>query len=166
MNPLYWSFRMQFFCGAAVCASLLGYALFAQYQLQVDPCPLCIFQRVAFIAMGVIFLIGALHNPDGMGRRVYSLFVLLAGLIGSAIATRHVWIQHLPKDQIPDCGPGLSYMVDNFPIGKILKMVFTGSGECAEVNWVFLGLSMPSWTLLCYALLSIGALWAGFYRRR
>jgi len=163
-NPFLWSFRTQFIAGFLVCAALLAYALYSQYQLNVDPCPLCIFQRVAFIAMGVFFLIGALHGPTGAGRRVYALLVLLAGLAGIAIAARHLWLQHLPKDQVPDCGPGLSYMLDAFPIGKTLKMVFTGSGECAEINWTLFGLSMPGWTLISYVLLSLGALWAGFRR--
>ena len=151
-NPFLWSFRSQFIAGFLVCAALLAYALYSQYQLNVDPCPLCIFQ------------IGALHGPTGAGRRVYALLILLAGLAGIAIAARHLWLQHLPKDQVPDCGPGLSYMLDAFPIGKTLKMVFTGSGECAEINWTLFGLSMPGWTLISYVLLSLGALWAGFRR--
>ena len=80
-------------------------------------------------------------------------------------STQHLWLQHLPKDQVPDCGPGLGYMLDAFPISKTLKMVFTGSGECAEINWTLLGLSMPGWTLISYVLLSLGALWAGFRRQ-
>lgn len=166
MNPLRWSFRAQFAAGFAVCAALLVYALYVQYQLGIEPCPLCTFQRVAFIAMGVLFLLGALHNPRTWGRGVYALLVVLAGCAGIALAARHVWIQHLPADQIPDCGPGLSYMLDTFPLAKTLKLVLTGSGECAEVNWTFLGVSMPGWTLVCFAALSAGAAWAAFARRR
>lgn len=164
-NPFLWPFRTQFAAGFLVCMTLLTYALYSQYQLHVDPCPLCILQRVAFIAMGLFFLIGALHGPTGLGRGIYALLVLLAGLIGMGLAMRHLWLQHLPKDQVPDCGPGLSYMLDAFPIGKTIKMIFTGSGECAEVNWRLLGLSMPGWTLISYVVLSVGALWAGFRRR-
>lgn len=165
MNPFLWSFRQQFFSGFAVCSALLAYALIAQYQIGVDPCPLCIFQRIAFIAMGLFFLMGAVHNPAGWGKQVYSILVVISGLVGMAIAGRHIWLQHLPKDQVPACGPGLDYMLNNFPFAKMLKLVFTGSGECAEVNWVFLGLSMPEWTLICYILLSAGALWAAFCSR-
>ncbi len=165
MNPFAWSFRTQFIAGVLVCASLLGYALYAQYRLFLDPCPLCIFQRVVFIVMGLIFLLGALHGPKGWGRKLYGTCVFLVSMIGVGIAGRHVWLQNLPPDQVPACGPGLEYMLDAFPMSKTLSMVFTGSGECANVDWHFLGLGMPAWTLICFLLLGIGAMWAGFRRR-
>lgn len=165
LNPFRWSFRAQFFAGFVVCVALLGYALFAQYYLGENPCPLCIFQRVGFVVMGLFFLIGTFHNPHVIGRRMYAILVSIAGLSGATISARHLWIQHLPKDQIPDCGPGLDYMLETFPLGKTLKMVFTGSGECAEITWKFLGLSMPGWVLICYLLLIVGTLWAGFRKR-
>lgn len=165
MNPFSWSFRAQFLFGAVACAALLAYALYAQYQMFLDPCPLCIFQRVVFIAMGIVFLLGALHGPKGWGRKAYGVLVFFVSMIGVGIAGRHVWLQSLPADQVPACGPGLEYMLDAFPLGKTLSMVFTGSGECANVDWHFLGLSMPAWTLICYVLLGVGALWAGFRRR-
>jgi protein dithiol:quinone oxidoreductase len=165
-NPFYWSFRAQFAAGFLVCAALLAYALFVQYQLGIDPCPLCSFQRGVFVLMGLFFLIGGLHGPKSWGRRIYAALVFVSACGGIAIAARHVWLQHLPKDQVPACGPGLSYMLESFPFQKTLQMVFTGSGECAEVNWVFLGLSMPVWTLISYVLLGVGALWAGFLRHR
>jgi disulfide bond formation protein DsbB len=165
MNPFAWSFRTQFFAGVLVCAFLLGYALYAQYRLFLDPCPLCIFQRVVFIVMGLVFLLGALHGPKGWGRKVYGVLVFVVAMIGVGIAGRHVWLQNLPADQVPACGPGLSYMLDAFPMSKTLSMVFTGSGECANVDWHFLGLTMPTWTLICYVLLGAGALWAGLRRR-
>lgn len=165
MNPFSWTFRQQFLAGVVVCAGLLGYALFEQHLMGTEPCPLCILQRVAFIAMGVFFLIGAVHDPARTGRRIYAVLVGVAGAIGAAIAGRHLWLQSLPPDEIPDCGPGLSYMLEAFPLSKTLTIVFTGSGECAEINWSFLGLSMPAWTLICYVLLIAGALWAGFMRR-
>lgn len=165
MNPFSWPFRGQFFAGVLVCAGLLGYALFAQYRMFLDPCPLCIFQRVVFMVMGVLFLLGALHGPKGWGRKVYGALVFLVGMIGVGIAGRHVWLQSLPPGDVPACGPGLEYMMEAFPLNKTLSMVFTGSGECANVDWSFLGLSMPAWTLICYVLLAVGALWAGFRRR-
>ena len=165
MNPFSWSFRVQFLAGAVVCAGLLGYALFAQYRMFLDPCPLCIFQRVVFIAMGILFLLGAMHGPASWGQRVYAGLVFFFSMIGVGIAGRHIWLQNLPADQVPACGPGLEYMLEAFPFSKTMSMVFTGSGECANVDWSFLGLSMPSWTLICYVLLGVGALWAGFRRR-
>lgn len=165
MNPFSWSFRTQFIAGFLVCAGLLAYALFAQYQLHLDPCPLCIFQRVVFIVMGLVFLVGGLHGPGTWGRRIYSTLVFFVSMIGVGISGRHVWLQNLPADQVPACGPGLEYMLEAFPLQKTLSMVFTGSGECADVDWHFLGLSMPAWTLICFVLLGLGALWAGYRRR-
>lgn len=165
MNPFSWSFRAQFLFGAVACAALLGYALYAQHKMFLDPCPLCIFQRVVFMGMGVMFLLGALHGPKGWGRKAYGGLVFFIAAIGMGIAGRHVWLQSLPPDQVPACGPGLEYMLDAFPLSKALSMVFTGSGECATVDWSFLGLSMPGWVLVWYVLLGLGALWAGFRRR-
>ena len=157
MNPLRWSYRASFFVGFLICAALLGFALYAQYVWGMDPCPLCIFQRIGFIVMGIFFLLGALHSPSGAGRWFYTGFVLLGALFGLAVAGRHLWIQSLPPDQLPSCGPGLSYLLDAFPLSKMLKIVFTGSGECAKIQPI-LGLPMPFWTLLWYILLSVWAI--------
>ena len=153
MNPLRWSYRTSFLVGFLVCAGLLAFALYAEHVLHMEPCPLCIFQRIGFMVMGVFFLIGAVHNPKGKGMRwVYATGAILGALGGIATAGRHLWIQTLPADQIPACGPNLSYMMDAFPMAKMLKMVFTGSGECAKVEPI-LGLPMPAWTLFWYVVL-------------
>jgi disulfide bond formation protein DsbB len=144
---------------------MLAYAYYSQFQLGVEPCPLCIFQRIAFIAMAIGFFIGASHDPREHGRRAYALFVLLGAAAGAAIAAYHLWVQHQPPDPMAGCTPGWNYMVENFPISKALKMAFTGHADCAEVNWTFLGLSMPFWTLVSFMLIGIGAVWAGFRRR-
>ncbi|MGA9420777.1 MAG: disulfide bond formation protein B [Rhodanobacteraceae bacterium] len=165
-SPLAWPFRPQFFIGFVVCAALLGYALFEQYHAGIAPCPLCSLQRVAFVALGIVFLIGAAHGPRAAGgRRIYAILVLLVAAAGIAIAARHLWLQSLPPDKVPDCGPGLAYMLDAFPLSKTLMMVFTGSGECAVVNWQFLGLAMPAWALIWFAILGVWALWSGFRAR-
>jgi disulfide bond formation protein DsbB len=166
MNPLHWSFRTAFGFAALVVAALLGYAYYAQFELGLEPCPLCIFQRIAMIALFIVLLAAALHAPRGRGRRVYGALAALAALSGVAIAGRHVWLQHLPPDQVPACGPGLDYLLDTFPLGETLRKVFTGSGECAEVHWRFAGLSMPEWTLVFFVLLLAGALYYGFRRYR
>lgn len=144
--------------GFIVCAALLGYAFFAQFQLTLEPCPLCIFQRIAMVALGLVFLVAALHNPAATGARIYGVLILVAAGIGSAVAGRHVWLQHLPPDKVPECGPGLEYMLEAFPIGEALKLAFTGSGECADVDWTFLGLSMPTWVLACFVGLGVAGL--------
>ena len=165
LNPFRWSFRAQYFVGFAVCAAFFVYALYVQFHLAIEPCPLCIFQRFAFIGMGLFFLAGAIHNPGRSGRRSYGALVLLAAAIGLGIAAYHLWVQHLPPDPMVGCTPGWNYMVENFPISKALKMAFTGHADCAEVNWTFLGLSMPFWTLVCFVVIGAGAVWAGFKRR-
>ncbi len=167
LNPLTWSFRRQFLFGLLVCSALLAYAVFAQYGQLYEPCPLCIFQRMAMAGVAAIALLGAIHSPRSRaGRAGYGLLAFLAAGVGAGIAARHVWLQHLPPDQVPACGPGLAYMVESMPSYlDVFKKVLQGSGECAEVNWSWLGLSMPEWTLLCFVLLAVGALNAGFRSR-
>jgi disulfide bond formation protein DsbB len=145
--------------GFAVCAGLLSFALYAQYQLLLDPCPLCVFQRMAVIGIGGCFLIAALHNPVAWGSRVYAILIGLSSAGGTAVAGRHIWLQNLPPDQVPSCGPGLSYIMESFPLTQALAMVFEGSGECAEIHWQFLGLSMPGWTLIWFIGLGIFGMW-------
>ena len=144
--------------GFLFCAGVMAYAYYLQFQQDLEPCPLCIFQRIAFIFTGLIFLLAAVHNAGRVFSRVYAVLIAAGGLVGAAIAARHVWIQHLPPDQVPECGPPLDYMLEVFPLGKALTMAFTGSGECAEVSWTFLGLSMPAWALLCFLGLAIAGL--------
>lgn len=165
MNPLRWSFRTQFLLGFAACMALLAFALYTQYYGGLLPCPLCTFQRGAFLALGLVFLIGGLHAPaKPAGRGIYSILAVLCAGVGAAIAGRHVWLQNLPADQVPACGPDLSYMMDAFPLGEVMRKVFTGSGECAVVDWTFLGLAMPAWSLVWFLLLALWALYAGLRR--
>ncbi|MGH8075423.1 MAG: disulfide bond formation protein B [Lysobacter sp.] len=167
MNPDTYraSFRSRFLLGFLACAGLIAYALYTQFHDGLTPCPLCIFQRIAFAALGVVFLVGGLHAPRGVsGRRVYGVLALLASLAGIAVAGNHVRLQHLPPDQVPSCGPGLDYMFDAMPIGGVIRTVMTGSGECANVDWAFLGLSMPTWSLVWFVLLAGWAAYAAFRR--
>lgn len=164
MNPLRWSFRAIFLSGFAVCAALLAYALYAEVYQGLVPCPLCVFQRIAFIVMGVVFLAGGLHAPAGHGRWAYVVLVLLGAAWGIIAAARQLWLQSLPPELVPSCGPGLGYLFDAFSWTRALNLVFAGSGECAEVHWRFLGLTMAAWTLIWYLLL--GALAVVAARRR
>ena len=167
MNPFRWSFRAQFLLGFLACAALLSFALYSQYYGGLMPCPLCTFQRGAFILLGAVFLIGALHSPRSpSGRRTYGVLALLAAGLGISVAGRHVWLQHLPADKVPACGPDLSFMMEAFPLADVLRKVFTGSGECAKVDWTFLGLSMPEWSLAWFLALAMWALFAAFRGRK
>ncbi len=165
LNPFAWSFRIHYLFGAICVAALLGYAFFAQFQLGKDPCPLCILQRVAFFAMGVFFLLGALHGPRAAGRKFYAVLVSIGGVAGALIAGRHVWLTTLPADEVPACGPGLNYMLDAFPLMETLRKVLTGSGECAKIDWTFLGLSMPAWCVIWFVALTLFALIAAWRKQ-
>lgn len=141
------------------CAGLMGFALYAQHVLLLDPCPLCVLQRLAVIGLGAVFLTAALQNPSGWGRRVYAILLGLFTVYGVSIAGWHVRMQNLPPSDVPACGPGLDYMLQNFPLGDALRMVFQGSGECADVVWSFLGLSMPAWVVISVGGLGIAGIW-------
>lgn len=166
-NPFTWTFRSQFLTGFLLCAALLAYALYVQFGMLMLPCPLCILQRLAFAAMGIVFLVGGLHSPKGgVGRGVYGVLAFVAAAAGAGVAGRHVWLQSLPASEVPLCtSMGLDYMVESMGPLKALSSVLAGSGECANVDWTFLGLSMPAWTLAWFVGLGLGALWAAWRRR-
>lgn len=148
------------FIGAAVCIAALVYAIaWLQGYRGLEPCPLCVLDRVAFAVAAAVFVLAALHGPGTLGRRLYALAALVPLAFGVAIAGRHVWLQHLPADRLPACGPSFEYLVENFPLGQALGMILRGSGSCAEVRWRFLGLSIPEWTLALFVALALLAVW-------
>lgn len=150
--------RLFYFFGFLLCSALLAYAFYLQYVQGLDPCPLCYFQRLAMIGLGLVFLAASLHNPGQLGSWLYALLQLGIGGTGAVIAARHVWIQHLPPDQVPSCGMGIFYMLDTLPILDVINKTLAGSGECATVDWTFLGLSIPGWNFIFY----IGMIAASF----
>jgi len=149
--------RLGNFIGFAVCAALMAYALYVQYGLGLEPCPLCIFQRIAVICVGVLFLIAAIHNPGPTGARGYALLLLIAIVAGALISGRHIWIQSQPPGSVAACGASLDYLLDIMPVTQVITKVLTGSGECGKVDWTLLGLSMPWWVLFALAGLAIWA---------
>lgn len=149
-----------------ICAGLVAFALYLQHAQSLEPCPLCIVQRYVFIALGIVALIAFLHNPAGTGKKGYGALLLLFSLAGAGTAGWHVWLQHQPPGMAADCGPGLDYMLETFPLTSALPMIFKGSGDCAEVAWKFLGLSIPEWALLWFVILAIAASFALASRRR
>ncbi len=146
------SIRPKMLTGFLITVAMIAAALFFQYYMELDPCPLCITQRVIIITIGIIFLLAALHGPVSWGRRFYGFLLALTSALGIAVASRHVWLQHLPEDKIPECGPGLEFWINNLPAVEVVKKLFQGTGECAEVVFTFLGLSIPEWTLISFTL--------------
>ena len=145
------------------CASLLAAAYYFEYVLFLDPCPLCIMQRIAVLMIGLVGLSGFILARTRFSQKLHSVLMWLSALFGIAVAGRHVWIQNLPADQIPTCGPSLEYMVDTLPWAEVLTVMLRGNGNCADAQWAFMGLSMPLWVLLWFvgfAVLAVGL----FYR--
>lgn len=139
---------------------MLGYALYAQYGLGLEPCPLCIFQRITILALACVFLAAALQNPRGGGRYVYAGLVGLAALATAALAIRHLYIQSQPPGSIPSCGAPLGIMLQYSPLTEVVRKVLTGGGECSQVNWSFAGLAMPAWVLLAALVLAVAGVLA------
>ncbi|QID19004.1 disulfide bond formation protein B [Nitrogeniibacter mangrovi] len=142
--------RLPFFTLALVVIGLLGFGLYLQHVEGLVPCPMCIMQRYAFVLVALIALLAGAHGSRGRGRKGWALLIALVAVAGLGVAARQSWIQRFPPDTI-DCGPGLEYMIDSFPLGEALPMIFQGAGECTAIDWSFLGLSIANWSLLCFA---------------
>jgi protein dithiol:quinone oxidoreductase len=152
--------RLPNLAGFAVCVALLAYALYTQFHLGLEPCPLCIFQRVGIALTGIVFLLAALQHPRRWGRAVYAVLIAVAALATAAVAARHLYVQHLPPGSLPSCGAPLGVLIKFTPFFELIRKVLSGSGECGQVNWRFLGLAMPGWVLLWslgLAALGLGA---------
>lgn len=159
MNPLRWNFRLQMFAGAAVCAALLGFAVYTQLRMGLEPCSLCIYQRLAFAALGVIFLLATLHGPiQRAGRMSYAVLAAVAAGLGAGIAGRHIWVQAQPQDVMTSCGPPLSFLNETMGPLEAFRTVLTATGNCGDIDWTFLGMTMPMWCLVWYVALGAWAL--------
>lgn len=146
------------------CAGLIAFAMVLQHIEDLEPCPLCILQRYAFIIVGLVALVAAMHNPRGYGRWFYTGLLILAAGIGAGIAARHTWLEHNPP-QVYDCGADLGFMVDTFPLAEALPMIFRGSGDCTEVAWRFLGLSIAEWSLIWFLIFVAAGIYAATRRK-
>lgn len=142
--------RPAFGAAALACLALIGWALWLQYGRGEEPCPLCILQRVAVLGLAAVFAAGAVHAPAGLALRRYAAAIVGVALAGAGVAGWHLRLQHLPRDRVPECGPGLQFMIEQFPLVEVLGRVFRGSGECAEAGWRLLGVTIPGWTLLWF----------------
>ncbi|MEE9099625.1 disulfide bond formation protein B [Pseudomonas sp. QE6] len=153
--------RSLFFLAFLACAAMLGTGFYLQYVVGLEPCPLCILQRIFFAGAGLFALIAGLH---GRAPRLYSVLILLFSLAGAGTAGRQIWLQTLPPDQLPACLPPLDYMLESMPYTKIIYTMFHGSADCAEVSWTLLSLSIPEWSLLAFIAFSLFAIFQ-FFRR-
>ena len=150
LNP-----RVLFALTALTCAGLLGFGYYLQFYRDLEPCPMCIFQRLCYAAVVLVTLLGAAHGPRHGGVYAYAGLTTLFALIGAGIAGRQTWLQHVPADQVPACGPGLEFMLQQFPLAEVIRKALRGTGECAAVDWTFLSLSIAEWSLLCFSAIII-----------
>ena len=160
------STRLGFLAIFAGCAILIATAIFYfQEQLGLDPCPMCVLQRYAFILTGIVALVAAIHGPRGWGRKVYGTLIVLIALAGAGVAARHSYLQHFPP-KVETCGSDLEFILNTFSLSQALPKIFAGTGSCSAVHWKLLGLSIPEWALVWFAVFTLFALWVLFRRRR
>jgi disulfide bond formation protein DsbB len=147
------------------CAVLIAVAIFyMQEQLGLEPCPMCILQRYAFFAIGFIALVAAIHNPQGVALKAYSGLVILFALAGGGVAIRHSYLQHFPP-LAETCGTDLDFLLNTFSLSEAFPKIFAGTGSCSKVDWKLIGLSIPEWALVWYAIFAIAAAWLAFFRK-
>ncbi len=136
-----------------LCLSLLGFAMYLQYSLGLQPCPLCVVQRFCIAVLGLMFMVGSLYIPrNRVSRWIFSLFIVIIATLGILTSLRHLWLEHQPAGSVPSCSASLDYMLQNFPMSQTLIQLFNGSGDCAQVSWQFLSLSIPAWTLISFVI--------------
>ncbi|MYL26145.1 MULTISPECIES: disulfide bond formation protein B [Halomonadaceae] len=160
--------RIVFTLIALACVAVLGVALYMEHMMGLEPCPLCMLQRMAFVGVGVVALLAALIGPSGPGVRLGGGLMMIPALAGLGLAGRQLWLQNLPADQVPPCGPGYDYLRETFPLTEVVWMALEGDGSCAEIQWQFLGLSIPGWSFVLFALAAlagVGLLVVGKGRR-
>ena len=148
------------------CVSLIIFGLYLEHIQGLDPCPLCVFQRIAYILIIIASLIAVIHNPANTWKTIYKLLIFIFSVMGASVAGRQVWLQHLPPELVPECGPGLDYMLNVFPFADAVRMILSGSGECAEVQWRFIGLSIAEWSLIVFIAISIATILSVFFVKK
>lgn len=157
--------RLGYLLGFVASFSLVAVGLYIQVKDNLEPCPLCIFQRIAFMATGGLFLLAALHNPQGLWRKIHGGLQFLAAAAGAGIAVRHIWIQSHPDEVMAECGAGVEYLFQNFPLRKFLELVFKGTGECSSIDWTFLGFTIPQLSLVAFIGLAVYAVVLMLFRK-
>lgn len=150
--------RAGYLLGFVASFALVAFALYIQTRDHLEPCPLCISQRIAFMVLGSAFLIAALHNPAGIWRKVHGVLQFTIAAVGAGIAMRHIWIQRHPEEVMSECGAGFDYLFETFPFQRALQLVFQGTGECSTVDWTWLGFTIPELSLAAFVLLGLYAI--------
>jgi disulfide bond formation protein DsbB len=147
------------------CAGLVAGAIFyLQEYLGLDPCPMCILQRYAFFAIGIVALVAAIHDPRGAALKAYAGLVILFALAGGAVAVRHSYLQHFPPLR-ETCGTDLDFLLDTFSLSEAFPKIFAGTGSCSKVDWKLIGLSIPEWALVWYLIFALVVAWLAFFRK-
>ena len=157
--------RLVFLAIFLACAGLIGYALYMQEYQGMDPCPLCILQRYAFVAIGAVALAAALHGPRGAALKAYAILAALLAIAGGSVSIRQSWLQHNPPKTFGCVSSDLEFIIQNFPLSQALPKIFAGTGDCAAVHWRFLGLSIAEWALVWFAIILVTVVWVAFIRR-
>ncbi|NRA41174.1 MAG: disulfide bond formation protein B [Pseudomonadales bacterium] len=134
---------------------LLGFGYYLQYVKDLEPCPLCMTQRIAFYAVAIISLAALISPKSQFIQHFWAAFGGIFALLGAAVAGRQIWLQSLPEDQIPACGPSFEFIIDRFPLSEAISILLKGTGDCAEKVWSFLGLNIPDWSLLAFIGLAL-----------
>ncbi|MFZ3321476.1 MAG: disulfide bond formation protein B [Usitatibacter sp.] len=156
--------RIVFAAIFVVCAGLIAFGLYLQEQEGLDPCPMCILQRYAFVTLGIVALVAAIHGPQRLALKVYGGLLALIAIAGGGVAIRHSWVQHFPP-KVETCGADLDFIVSSFPLSKALPKIFQGSGSCSSVDWTMMGLSIPEWALVWFAAFAAASVWIAFIRK-
>ena len=156
--------RIAFAAIFLACASLLALALYLQEQEGLEPCPMCILQRYAFLVVGIIALAGAIHGPRGIALKIYGALLAIFSMVGGGVAMRHSYLQHFPP-KFESCGTDLEFIVNTFPISQALPKIFAGTGSCSKVDWTLLGLSIPEWVIVWFAIFLATSVWVAFLRK-
>lgn len=146
---------------AAIAVAGIGLVLVASFVepfASMNPCPMCMMQRAIYLVTAAFAILALFTLRHRLLRTIFALFGMISAVAGAAVATRQVWLQHLPKDEVPACGPPLEYMIEVFPIMEVIQTMLMGTGDCAEIQWQWLGLSIPGWSIIAFSCLAIAHL--------
>ena len=157
--------RTGYLIGCIASFGLVAFALYIQQKHGLEPCPLCISQRIAFMVLGALFLVAALHNPGEVGRRGYGVLQFAAAATGAGIASRHIWIQANPDKVMSECSVGFDYLFESFPMQRALQLIFQGTGECSAIDWTLLGMTIPQLSLVAFGLLGLYTIFLAVVKR-